>query len=175
MRTVATVSARAEELLTALDSGGFGPAAPAAAELVSLVVGLYGDGLRRILALLAELGPGGAAMTQRLAADELVEGLLLLHGLHPLPADARIERALARIAPQLGSAAVRYLGTDDGVARLALTPGGGCGCGAAAGARLVVDAVRDAAPELTDVLVQEAAREPALLQIGRRPAGQAAP
>jgi hypothetical protein len=59
-----------------------------------------------------------------LTADPLVESLLLLHGLHPLDVDARIQRALERVRPNLGSHAggVRYLGVTDGVARVHTTP-----------------------------------------------------
>ena len=59
-------------------------------------------------------------MLAPLADDPLVESLLLLHGLHPLDVDARIQRALDRVRPYLGSHAggVEYLGVADGVARL---------------------------------------------------------
>src|SRR5580700_9982888 len=130
MTGVQQVSARVEELLDALTSGGFGGAAPAAEELVGLLVGLYGDGLTQIATILAESGPDGAAMLAKIADDPLVESLLLLHGLHPLDVDARIQRALDRVRPYLGSHAggVEYLGvTGDGVARLRLE--GSChGC-----------------------------------------------
>ncbi len=59
MTGVQQVSARVEELLDALKAGGFGGAAPAAEELVALLVGLYGDGLARVMAVLAEQGPPG--------------------------------------------------------------------------------------------------------------------
>ena len=78
---------------------------------------------------LAEEGEPGRAIIDRLTADPLVEGLLLLHGLHPLDADARIQRALDQVRPYLGSHAggVQYLGVTDGVARLRLE--GSChGC-----------------------------------------------
>ena len=120
MTGVQKVSARVEELLDALKSGGFGGAASAAEELVSLLVGLYGDGLGRVMAVLAEAGPEGEAIIAKLADDPLVESLLLLHDLHPLDVDARIQRALDRVRPYLGSHAggVEYLGVADGIARL---------------------------------------------------------
>jgi hypothetical protein len=90
MKSVQATGARVEELLDSLKSGGFGPAASAAEELVSLLVGLYGDGLAQIMTVLAENGPAGAAMIDALAEDPVVENLLLLHGLHPLDVDARI-------------------------------------------------------------------------------------
>ncbi len=101
----------------------------AAEELVGLLVGLYGDGLGQIVAVLRERARPGAAMLAKLADDPLVESLLLLHDLHPLDVDARIQRALDRVRPYLGSHAggVEYLGVADGVARLRLE--GSChGC-----------------------------------------------
>ncbi len=175
MTGVQKVGARVEELLGALKSGGFGPAASAAEELVGLLVGLYGDGLAQIMNVLAAHGPEGAAMIDALADDPTVESLLLLHGLHPLDVDARIQRALDRVRPYLGSHAggVEYLGvTEDGVARLRLEGScHGCPSSTVTVQLAITGAVQDAAPEVTEVVVEgmTAAPEPKLLQIGRRP------
>ena len=68
----------------------------------------------QIVAALQAGGEAGRATLDQLTGDPLVEGLLLLHGLHPLDVDARIQRALDRVRPYLGSHAggVRYLGGD---------------------------------------------------------------
>jgi Fe-S cluster biogenesis protein NfuA/nitrite reductase/ring-hydroxylating ferredoxin subunit len=166
---------RIEELLAGFR--GFGEAAAARAEeLVRALVELYGDGLARIAATLRAEGEAGAAMLARLADDPLVESLLLLHGLHPLDVDARIQRALDRVRPYLGSHAggVEYLGVTDGVARLRLA--GSCqGCpSSTVTVRLVIEgAVREAAPEVNEVLVEGVVQPagPELLQIGHRPDG----
>jgi Fe-S cluster biogenesis protein NfuA/nitrite reductase/ring-hydroxylating ferredoxin subunit len=174
MKSVQATGARVEELLDSLKSGGFGPAASAAEELVSLLVGLYGDGLAQIMTVLAENGPAGAAMIDALAEDPVVENLLLLHGLHPLDVDARIQRALDRVRPYLGSHAggVEYLGVRDGVARLRLEGScHGCPSSTVTVQLAITGAVQDAAPEVSDVVVEgmTAPPEPGLLQIGRRP------
>jgi Fe-S cluster biogenesis protein NfuA/nitrite reductase/ring-hydroxylating ferredoxin subunit len=174
MTGVQTVSARVEELLGALNSGSFGGAGPAAEELVRLLVGLYGDGLAQIVAVLTAQGPDGEAMLAKLADDPLVESLLLLHGLHPLDVDARIQRALDRVRPYLGSHAggVEYLGVTDGVARLRLEGScHGCPSSTVTVQLAITGAVQDAAPEVSEVVVEgmTAAPEPKLLQIGRRP------
>jgi len=173
MTSVAQAGERIEELLAALRSRG-GAAADTAEELVRLLVGMYGDGLAAIMAALAEEGEPGRAIIDRLTADPLVEGLLLLHGLHPLDVDARIQRALDQVRPYLGSHAggVQYLGVTDGVARLRLE--GSChGCpSSTVTVRLAIEgAVQDAAPEVTEVVVEgmTAPPEPKLLQIGPRP------
>ena len=173
MTSVAQTGERIEELLASLRARG-GTAAATAEELVRLLVGMYGDGLAAIVAALAEEGEPGRAVMDRLAADPLVEGLLLLHGLHPLDVDARIQRALDQVRPYLGSHAggVQYLGVSDGVARLRLE--GSChGCpSSTVTVRLAIEgAVQDAAPEVTEVVVEgmTAPPEPKLLQIGPRP------
>jgi Fe-S cluster biogenesis protein NfuA/nitrite reductase/ring-hydroxylating ferredoxin subunit len=174
MTSVAQAGERIEELLAALRARG-GDTAGTAEELVRLLVGMYGDGLAAIMAALAEEGAAGRAIMDRLTADPLVEGLLLLHGLHPLDTDTRIQRALDRVRPYLGSHAggVQYLGVRDGVARLRLE--GSChGCpSSTVTVRLAIQgAVQDAAPEVTEVVVEgmTAPPEPKLLQIGPRPA-----
>jgi Fe-S cluster biogenesis protein NfuA len=176
MTGVQKVSARVEELLDALNSGGFGGAAPAAEELVSLLVGLYGDGLARIMTVLADQGLPGQAMIDKLADDPAVESLLLLHDLHPLDVDARIQRALDRVRPYLGSHAggVEYLGVFDGVARLKLEGScHGCPSSTVTVQLAITGAVQDAAPEVSEVVVEgmtaAPAAGPALLQIGARP------
>jgi Fe-S cluster biogenesis protein NfuA len=173
MNSVQQTGERIEELLASLRARG-GAAAGAAEELVRLLVGLYGDGLGRIVAALGAEGEAGRATLGRLTGDPLVEGLLLLHGLHPLDVDARIQRALDRVRPYLGSHAggVRYLGVRDGVARLRLE--GTChGCpSSTVTVQLAIEgAVQDAAPEVTEVVVEgmTAPPGPALLQIGPRP------
>jgi len=180
MTSVQKVSARVDELLGALSSGGFGGAALAAEELVRLLVGLYGDGLTQIVAVLAGQGPAGREMLLKLAEDPLVESLLLVHDLHPLDVDSRIQRALDRVRPYLGSHAggVQFVGLSDGVARLRLEGScHGCPSSTATVELAISGAVKDAAPEVTEVIVDgmTAAPEPALLQIGRRPPEQNLP
>src|SRR5436190_1394538 len=164
-----SVGERIEELLGGLVAG---PSRQTAEELVRLLIGMYGDGLERVITLLRQRDP---SLVRQLAEDELVESLLLLHDLHPLDVDTRIQRALDKVRPYLGSHAggVEYLGTGpDGVARLRLE--GSChGCpSSTVTVRLAIEgAVQDAAPEVTEVVVEgmTAAPEPKLLQIGPRP------
>ena len=174
MSGVRDVGTRVEELLATLRSGHAADPGVVAEELVGLLVGFYGEGLAHIVAALEEQGQAGAAMLERLTGDPLVESQLLLHDLHPLDVDARIQRALDQVRPYLGSHAggVQYLGVRDGVARLRLE--GSChGCpSSTVTVQLAIEgAVQDAAPEVAQVVVEgmTAAPEPPLLQIGRRP------
>ncbi|GAA2629865.1 hypothetical protein [Paractinoplanes durhamensis] len=80
--------------------------------VVREVANLYGAGLERLLELLHERGALTDEVLDAMAADDLVGGLLLVHGLHPWDAATRITRALA------GSGVHLIEVTDDGVCRL---------------------------------------------------------
>jgi Fe-S cluster biogenesis protein NfuA/nitrite reductase/ring-hydroxylating ferredoxin subunit len=173
MSGVRGVGEQVDELLAALRSGSGDPAS-VADELVRLLVGLYGDGLSRIVDVIADYGVAGAEIITSLTEDPLIESLLLLHDLHPLDVNERVQRALDQVRPYLGSHAggVQYLGVVDGVARLRLE--GSCnGCPSSTmTVQLAIEgAVMNAAPEVTEVVVEGMTRppEPKLFQIGRRP------
>jgi Fe-S cluster biogenesis protein NfuA/nitrite reductase/ring-hydroxylating ferredoxin subunit len=179
MTGVRKTGERVEELLAVLRSADRHCAA-VAEELVGLLVSLYGDGLAHIVDVLAASGPHGEQIMAALTQDPLVENLLLLHDLHPLDPDARVQRALDQVRPYLGSHAggVQYLGITGGVARLRLE--GSCdGCPSSTiTVKLAIEgAVLDAAPEVTEVVVEGMTKlpEPALMQIGRRPPDASAP
>ncbi len=113
---------RIEGLLSALSTGG--PIAQQRAEdLVALVTNLYGAGLERMLDVLADAGRLDQVALDALAADQLVSGLLLVHGLHPHDVGTRVATALDSVRPYLGSHGgdVELLGVDAaGVVRLRL-------------------------------------------------------
>jgi hypothetical protein len=160
---------RIERLLAELAASPDPRAAAAAEELVRCLVELYGGGLARIVELTAP------AHVRELAADPLVESLLLVHDLHPLARDTRITRALERTHALLASSVsgLHLLGVDpDGVVHVRLT--GARGCGTANVQDLIATAVAEAAPETSRVEVGIAAAPPPLLQISMRP-GLAAP
>jgi Fe-S cluster biogenesis protein NfuA/nitrite reductase/ring-hydroxylating ferredoxin subunit len=171
---------RIERLLDELRGAGQPRVAALAEEMVSCLVGLYGAGLTRIVEILASPAvqtPEESGLLDRLAADPLVESLLLVHDLHPVDVDTRVQRALDRVRPYLGSHAggVEYRGVDEhGVVHLTLS--GSCqGCpSSTVTVRLTIEqAVAEAAPETAGVDV-EGVVEPAgppLLQITPRPGG----
>jgi Fe-S cluster biogenesis protein NfuA len=152
------VGARIDALLAELSSGVRGPDAAALGEqLVTTVVADYGDGLARIVELL------DAETVARLATDPLVQSLLVLHDLHPQSLPERIEAALTRVQPKVGSPVRLQAITADGVAQLQMS-GGRSGCPSSTRA-VLEEAVLGAAPELVGVDVEEG---PKLLQIGLR-------
>jgi Fe-S cluster biogenesis protein NfuA/nitrite reductase/ring-hydroxylating ferredoxin subunit len=175
------VGERVEGLLGELRALADPAARAAAEEAVRLLVELYGAGLERVVELV-RADPGGPELLDRLAADELVASLLVVHGLHPLSTEERVQQALDRVRPYLGSHAggIELLEVDEGgVAHLRLQ--GSCdGCPSSlATVKLAVErAVEEAAPELAGIDVEGVAEAPAqagqqLLQIQplHRPAG----
>ena len=95
---------RIEALLDAASAGGR-VARERAEELVRLVVDLYGAGLERLLEIVHESGRLDDELLDRLAADDLVASLLLVHGLHPYDVETRVARALDGVRPYLGRTA----------------------------------------------------------------------
>jgi Fe-S cluster biogenesis protein NfuA len=126
-------------------------------ELVRLVLDFHGEGLARILGLLAE-GGADEALFSKLASDELVGSLLVLHGLHPVPVEERIARALDSVRPYLArhDGGVTFLGlTPEGVLRLRLHGScHGCASSTLTMKQSVTRAVLDAAPEVTRIEVE---------------------
>lgn len=157
---------RIEQLLDALAAAG--PVARDRAEqLVRTVVDLYGAALERVLEIVDDNGGMTESTVDALADDELVSGLLVVHGLHPYGVTDRVEQALESVRPYLVSHGgnVELLGVDDDlVVRLRLV--GHCdGCaGSAATLQSAVEgAVEAAAPEVLriDVAAPTAPAHPA--------------
>src|SRR3954447_1630296 len=60
-------------------------------QIVQGVLDLHRAGLERLLERVAE---SSETLLDTLGSDDLVSGLLLLHGLHPLDVEARVRQAL---------------------------------------------------------------------------------
>jgi Fe-S cluster biogenesis protein NfuA len=171
------VAERVEALLAKLGSQAGPEVAATAEELVSCLVELYGAGLAEIVKIIGEDPDAGRRLMDRLAGDPLVESLLLLHDLHPLPAADRVQRAIDQIMPQLGGShagQVTFDGVDEtGVIHLHLERGShGCGSSPEAVQAAIEQAVAEAAPEAAGVEVEAVTATPELplLQITRHPA-----
>jgi Fe-S cluster biogenesis protein NfuA/nitrite reductase/ring-hydroxylating ferredoxin subunit len=162
-----------DRIQTLLDSCATSGAAAyeRAQQLVREVVGLYGAGLERIMQL-AQVAGQGPALAERLATDDLVASLLLIHGLHPHDAHRRVSDALDRVRPYLGSH-----GGDVDLLEIADRPEGAvvvlafkgscksCPSSAVTLELAVEDAVRAAAPEISsiEVVTAEPAGSPAVI------------
>jgi len=150
---------RLEELLAGFDTADDHGARQRAEELVRTVVALYGDGLEHLLsALHAELGDRADELFARLCDDKLVEALLSLHGLHPVPLEERIESAIESVRPYIKShrGNMELSRVDGDVVYLRLE--GSCdGCpGSTATLKLAVErAILERAPEIREVRAEE--------------------
>ena len=114
---------RVEELLAELGAQAGPQAAATAEELVASLVEFYGAGLAEIVQIISQDVEAGKRLMTKLAADPLVESLLLLHDLHPLPIADRVRKAINAVMPQLGAHAgqAEFAGLDEaGVVRIRL-------------------------------------------------------
>jgi Fe-S cluster biogenesis protein NfuA len=172
MTEVALAGQRIEALLAGL-TGPDPRVAEQAEELVRAVSELYGAGLQRIVDSLDE------ASVRRLAADELVAGLLVLHDLHPVGLVERVGAALEAVRPALGAHAggVELLGLDeedDGVVVRLRLEGScqGCASSLVTVQHSIEKAIRAVAPEVArievDGLAEPAPPQQQLLQIQPR-------
>lgn len=72
-------------------------------ECLGSVLSFYGHGLERILRILGERGAEGERVRDALLADAGVTGLLLIHGLHPISLEKRLNGALEKVRPYMQS------------------------------------------------------------------------
>ena len=147
-----TAGERIQTLLDASSSGG-AVARERAEQLVREVTDLYGAALMRMMEMALAADPG---LMDRIAADDLIASLLLVHGLHPYDVERRVSDALDSVRPYLGSHGgdVSLLGVADGVVRLQFQ--GSCKSCPSSSVTLelaVEDAVRAAAPEIDSIEV----------------------
>ncbi|MEV6448127.1 NifU family protein [Amycolatopsis sp. NPDC051716] len=149
MTDVDRVGERIEQLL-----GEFsGADAELAEDLVHTLLEFYGAGLARIV----ELAGSDPVLLERLAEDEHVRGLLVLHDLHPRSTHERVTEALDKVRPYLGSHAgdVEFVEIADGVLRLRLQGTcDGCPSSTVTAKYAIERVVREAAPEISDVVVE---------------------
>jgi Fe-S cluster biogenesis protein NfuA/nitrite reductase/ring-hydroxylating ferredoxin subunit/phenylpyruvate tautomerase PptA (4-oxalocrotonate tautomerase family) len=144
--------ARVQELTGRLEDLDDAACRELAEELTGAVVQMYGAGLERIVELIED-----DETRDRLAADELVAGLLMIHDLYPVPIEERVMQALDTVRPYMESHGgnVELLGIEDGVAKLRLE--GSCKSCRASSSTLelaVRQALQEAAPDLLGMDVE---------------------
>jgi Fe-S cluster biogenesis protein NfuA len=175
---VAAAGRRIEELLA-----GFGrpgerdESRDRAEELVRTIVALYGEGLERLLTTVhAELGDRSGEFFGRICEDKLVEGLLCLHGLHPVPLEERIEEAMQSVLSYIRShhGNMELSRIEDDVVYLRLEGScDGCAASAATLEQAVERAILERAPEIREVRAEESSlaqnrlAEPSLRVVAR--------
>lgn len=89
-------------------------------DLLRRVVGLYGEGLARAIAHARNAGAVTATFDAKLAADELLASLLVLHCLHPQSTEQRVQGAIRALTAELDLAedALTLVEIRDGVVHL---------------------------------------------------------
>jgi Fe-S cluster biogenesis protein NfuA/nitrite reductase/ring-hydroxylating ferredoxin subunit len=148
---------RVQDLQAALEACGESVPRGLAEDLTSAVVQMYGAGLERILAMLLEAGADGERIAGLLADDPLVATLLLIHDLHPVSLEQRVQQALDSVRPYMESHGgnVELLSLEDGVARIHLR--GSCSDCSASSVTLelaIKQALEEAAPDLEGLEVE---------------------
>ena len=148
---------RVQELQDRLDSVGDPATRKVADELVSAVVQMYGAGLERIIERMLAGGEAGEQIAVALTDDQYLATLLLIHDLHPVPLEARVQEALDSVRPYMGSHGgnVELLSLDNGIARIHLR--GSCSDCSASAMTLelaIKQALEQAAPDLEGLEVE---------------------
>jgi Fe-S cluster biogenesis protein NfuA/nitrite reductase/ring-hydroxylating ferredoxin subunit len=154
--------ARMEMLLGEIEALEDPNARSKAAEVVQVLLELYGEGLARMMETIAE-GEDSERSFEAFADDELVSHLLLLHGLHPLDLETRVAKALEEVRPYLKSHGgnVEFLGVERGVARLRMQGScSGCPSSTMTLKLAIEEAIHKTAPDLEGIEAEGVAEEP---------------
>lgn len=154
-------SDRIEELVRRVESFPDPAARAVAKELLQAVIELHGVALERILDRVLDAAgkqPEGEAALREIADDDLVSGVLSLHGIHPVALETRVAEALESARPYLKSHGgdVELASVEDGVVRVRLQ--GSCGSCSSSSETLknaVESAIYEAAPEVATVIPEE--------------------
>ena len=163
-------SARIERLLAELRDLVPLPAWQRIEDVLRRIVRLYGAGLERALDHARATGAARDAFDMRLCDDELLASLLVLHGLHPLSTEQRVERALGFLREELGldDDALALVRVTDGTVQLAASDSIGGGAMSRGLAEATIRRVLEtAAPEITSIEITglPPPRDPTLVQL----------
>jgi Fe-S cluster biogenesis protein NfuA len=162
---------RIEHLLDELRTSTDPRSCDRAEELLRLVSDLYGAGLARIVVLAEQQTP---SLIDAIVRDDLVASLLLVHGLHPLSVQVRVEAALAGVRPLLAAHGgdVEVVDLDPGAGAVRLRLLGSCdGCpSSAVTLQMAVErAIVEAAPEIVTIDVDSPTPSPPDVSISLSP------
>jgi len=146
---------RIADLVHRLDSVADAGLKAQSKELMASVMDLHGEALERMLASISESGEPGREILDDLEADPVVASVLLLHGLHPLNFETRVQRAMEKVSPALRQygAGAELISAAGGAVRLRLR-----GVDNAFTARTVKSAIEEelyaAAPDATSLVLE---------------------
>ena len=134
------------------------PAARASArELMQLLLDLHAQGIDRMLDIVAQDQEHGQRIIDNFGEDPLVSSLLILYGLHPLDLESRVGRAIEKIRSKVfkHGGEIQSFSVNDGAVRVHVQVSGH-GCGSTAGTlrTLIGDAMYEAAPDMTGLVLE---------------------
>lgn len=155
-------SDRIEELVSRVEKCGDPAMRAVAQELLQAVIELHAVALDRMLEVVASF-PHGVEAIERMAEDDIVTNVLLLHGFHPASLEQRVLTALEKSRPYLKSHGgdVELASIEDGTVYVKLHGScGSCGSSAETMKSTVESAIYDAAPEVVTVISENAPASP---------------
>jgi Fe-S cluster biogenesis protein NfuA/nitrite reductase/ring-hydroxylating ferredoxin subunit len=152
-----------QELMDEIQALPDSPARELMDECLTSLLAFYGQGIERILNIIKRSGIAGQKTYDELLHDRVVSGLLLIHGLHPIPLDTRLRDALEKIRPYMQSHGgnVELLSLENDFARLRLQ--GACKTCPSSAVTLelaVRHAIEEACPDLAGFDVEGAPTHP---------------
>ncbi len=132
-------------------------------QLIQSMMDLHGSGLERIMEIVHGRGEGGAQIIDQMGRDDLVASLLLLYGLHPLDLHTRVLQALEKSRPYLRSHGgnVELVNVSESGAVTLRLEGSchSCPSSAVTLQSTVEQAIYNAAPDITGIIVEGAIQE----------------
>jgi len=129
-----------------------------AKDLVQALMALHGACLERMLEVVGQSGEAGRSIIDTFARDGVVKSVLLLYGLHPVDIKTRVREALEKMRPsmRLHAGTVSFVGIDEaGMVTLRMDgKSEGCGSSASALKQAVEQAIYEAAPDISGIIME---------------------
>lgn len=150
-------SERIEELVSRIENCGDPELRAMAKELLQAVLELHAAALEEMMDAIATLPEGEAALTE-ISRNVLISSVLSLHGIHPVPVEARVTEAIEEARPYLKSHGgdVELASVEDGIVHVRLQSLAGNGAASQEKLKQAVEtAIYDAAPEVAAVLPEK--------------------
>jgi Fe-S cluster biogenesis protein NfuA len=157
-----------EALLQRIEKANDPAMSAMAKELVQRLMEFHGAGIERMLEIIHQNSNAQNAGAENgaidtLGRDPLVGSLLLLYGLHPDALETRIQHALENAQPYLKShgATANFINVDAAGAVTVRLEGASHGCSSTSAGlkRAVEEAIYEAAPDVTSIIVEGATEE----------------